>query len=167
MDWATIARIAKVLALVGFVLPWLTVSCTGQPLATASGLDLVVGHLTYQDPSTGKITHESGAPDWALVAALAVIGTGLVLSFVARGRAALQALLATSAAAFVLCFAGEQTAQQPPNGANGRPLPTQTAQLFRFDQRYGFYVTVVALSAAAGAGLLGLGGGRREPPSNG
>jgi hypothetical protein len=165
MGWATIARIAKVLALVGFLLPWLTVSCTGQPLATASGLDLVVGHLTYQDPSTGKVTHQSGAPDWALVAALAVIGTGLVLSFVARGRAGLRALLATSVIAFVLCFVGEQTAQQPPNDTNGQPLPTQTAQLFRFDQRYGFYLTLAALGAAAAASLLGLGVARRAPPA--
>jgi hypothetical protein len=164
MDWAAIARIAKVLALVCFVLPWLTLSCAGQPLATASGFDLVLGQLTYHDPSTRALQHRTGAPDIALIVAAATIATGLVLSFVARGRAALGAMLATSAIAFCLCFLGEQTAKQPPNDTNGQPLKADAAQMFRFDQRYGFYTTLAALGTATGACLLGLGSARRGPP---
>lgn len=36
-------RLAKLVALFGFALPWFTVSCANQPLMTASGYQLVIG----------------------------------------------------------------------------------------------------------------------------
>ena len=38
-----LARIAQVIALIGFVLPWITVSCQGRVLAEVSGLDMALG----------------------------------------------------------------------------------------------------------------------------
>ena len=45
MSWMNVARVAKVLAILMFLLPWLVVSCSGSPLAEASGLDLAIGKM--------------------------------------------------------------------------------------------------------------------------
>lgn len=45
MSWMNVARVAKVLAILMFLLPWLVVSCNGSPLAEASGLNLAIGKM--------------------------------------------------------------------------------------------------------------------------
>src|SRR4051812_10443296 len=47
-----LVRIAQVVALVGFVLPWITVSCQGRVLAQVSGLDMALGRATIHNPFT-------------------------------------------------------------------------------------------------------------------
>jgi hypothetical protein len=165
MAAATLARVAKVVALLGFVLPWLTVSCSGQPLATASGLDLVLGHLSFRDPLSGHLQHQSGAPSVLLILALAAIVTGLILTFLLRGRPAAMAVIATASAAFVLSIAGEAAEKQIPRAGRteeGHAWDAQTAALIHYSDRYGFLLTLAALAVAAGAGIASLRGASRS-----
>ena len=53
MSLMNVVRIAKVLALLAFVLPWAAVSCNGVDLATASGVELIQGTMT-ENPEAGK-----------------------------------------------------------------------------------------------------------------
>ena len=54
-----LGRIAKVIALLLFVLPWVTVSCADQTLVSMTGVDLATGHITMAanpmgGPSAGR-----------------------------------------------------------------------------------------------------------------
>ena len=48
-----IVRIAKVVALLAFVLPWVAVSCNGTDIATASGIELIQGTMS-ENPEAAK-----------------------------------------------------------------------------------------------------------------
>ncbi len=115
-----IVRIAKVVALLAFVLPWVAVSCNGTDLATASGIELIQGTMTenpqagsqfsasFGIPSDGTMTQSSSTqiPEmemnyFALGAAI-LIAVGLGLSFI--GRAAPIATLLTSVVAAGLVY---------------------------------------------------------------
>ncbi|HZZ36600.1 MAG TPA: hypothetical protein VFE03_12810, partial [Caulobacteraceae bacterium] len=39
----TVARLAALVAIFGFFLPWAEVSCSGQPLAHETGIELITG----------------------------------------------------------------------------------------------------------------------------
>jgi hypothetical protein len=49
VDFNLIARIAKLVALFAFFLPWILVSCSGNEIAHGSGWDMMVGHLHPSD----------------------------------------------------------------------------------------------------------------------
>ena len=49
-------RGSKLLALLFFLLPWVTVSCADQTLVSMSGLDLATGSVTTHNPLTGETT---------------------------------------------------------------------------------------------------------------
>jgi len=141
-------------------------------LATASGVDLILGHISYQDPTNGQLQQKSGAPDLWLVGAAAAIVVGLFIAMIERGRDAAGAMLATSLVALCLCFIGVQAAHQLPQSgqanAGDQAMNAAAMSLISIDNRYGFYVTVAALAAAAGLCLLVFGqrsalvGGRLE-----
>ncbi|MBK6704779.1 MAG: hypothetical protein IPG56_14215 [Caulobacteraceae bacterium] len=57
IDFNQIARIGKLVALLGFFLPWVTVSCSNTDILTATGWQLMTG-----DPQpAGPLQH--GHPD--------------------------------------------------------------------------------------------------------
>ena len=47
-------KIPKAIALLAFLLPWMTVSCQNQPLAKASGIGLAFGHVTTMGQASGQ-----------------------------------------------------------------------------------------------------------------
>ena len=120
-----IVRIAKVVALLAFVLPWAAISCNGTDLATASGIELIQGTMSENpqaseqmaaamgmpaemSTSTDSSTTEgsTGAPDmemniFALGAAIVTV-LGLALTFM--GRIAPIATLVTSLVAAGLVY---------------------------------------------------------------
>ena len=53
LSMSNLARAAKVVALLLFFLPWVTVSCAEQTLVTMSGVDLATGSVTMTNPMTG------------------------------------------------------------------------------------------------------------------
>lgn len=112
-----IVRIAKVVALLAFVLPWVAVSCNGTDIATASGIELIQGTMS-ENPEAAKQmgfpggeTTQGGTPDkpdlgmnyFALAAAIAVIA-GLGLTFVGGAKSAGRNAIITSLVAAALVY---------------------------------------------------------------
>jgi hypothetical protein len=125
MSLMNVARIAKVVALLAFVLPWVAVSCNTVDIATATGIELIQGKMTENPEAGRQISARMGLPaggsnsdvgmggaedmpDLGLnffgVAAAAVIAVGLVLSFLGKGRNAARNVLVTSLLGMALAF---------------------------------------------------------------
>ncbi len=130
MSLMNVVRIAKLLALLAFVLPWAAVSCNNVDVATASGIELIQGTMS-KNPDAGKqFSRQMGSafgtdlsegdlgsdmtgldgttPDLGInffgIAAVAVIVIGLALSFAGKGRAAARNVVVTSLLGLALCF---------------------------------------------------------------
>jgi hypothetical protein len=153
MDFAVLARIAKVVAIVGFLLPWVTYSCSGQPLLTATGFDLATGQLAIHNPMNGAIEQHSGAPDVWLTVAGGVIILGLLIGLLGGARDAAGLMLITSLAALALSVLGMQSAhnlRQQQASANSNQVFDQAAvAMVTVQNRSGYYVTLISLVTAA------------------
>ena len=131
MNVMNIARIAKLVALLAFVLPWVAVSCQNVDIATASGIELIQGKMS-KNPEAGRqfgqrLESSFGAglgnngaqidaapgmdgatPDLGLnvfgVAAAGVILMGLLVSFVGTTKTAARNVMVTSLLGLALCF---------------------------------------------------------------
>lgn len=159
-----LARGAKGVALLLFLLPWVTVSCAGQDLVSMSGVDLATGTVTMRNPITGATETPPGAGpggDMAVIAAASLIIASLVLTFVLRrSQAALLAMAGSAAAAALLCYTvfvrlpGEmRDTPLAPGGQSGRTEALgmnaqQMAELVRINIEIGFWLTLAALAAA-------------------
>lgn len=169
-----IARGAKGIALLCFLLPFVTVSCAGQPLARITGMQLATGSIQPIGqngmpgaPTGGAATTSQhyGLDIFALAAALLIV-LALVLTFVlARRRAALIAMALSAVAAVLLVFdvfvriKGAATAQiregmgsggAAPSGA-GADFERQMQQMVNsisVDPALGFWLCILALVAA-------------------
>jgi hypothetical protein len=142
MTGLNVARVAKLIALFGFLLPWVLVSCAGEPIGRLTGLELATGVM---------IEHSGGAPPQAqrlhpdlwVALSLAAVIVGLALSFLVRGR---QALLAVGAAAIVALAASAIGVAS--ESSVGETAASRSQALGRVDLQYGYLVTVAGLVAA-------------------
>lgn len=122
-----LARIAKIVALLLFVLPWVTVSCSPQGLGPAAGAppgmttgsgDMVLVRATGVQLATGSATpinpnpsaspppNPFAAPNYAILGGALLILLSLAASFLLKGRNAVLAAAAGSAlAAAALAYA--------------------------------------------------------------
>jgi len=107
------ARGAKAAALLCFLLPWVTVSCSGRPVLSVSGADLARGHIGeienvplpswIGDPLETVRRHAE--PDWLVVVAAVLIVAGLAATFLLpRARAALVGASTAAAAAVLIGY---------------------------------------------------------------
>ncbi|HEV2818656.1 MAG TPA: hypothetical protein VGW40_15710 [Allosphingosinicella sp.] len=157
-----LARIAKVIALLLFVLPWVTISCAEQPLITMSGVDLATGHVMMHNPMTGATESPPGANGgdiWVILAAVLILA-GLAATFILKGKKGLiadmaGAALAAAALAYTVLVRIPQEAHAGTAGtgaggpaASGGPSPEQIAQMIHIDVQIGFWLTLLALVAA-------------------
>jgi hypothetical protein len=130
-----VARAAKICALVGFLLPWVMVSCSGTVVRTDTGLSLARGH-----PDT----------NWWIVLAAAAILAGLLFSFYPKEAAIkARALLIAAVAAAVLIGAG--VAKAYADYRHQLTGPPSNRQVVRFETRYGLWLTLASLAVAAAA----------------
>jgi hypothetical protein len=142
MNLLALARAAKLCALVGFALPWLEVSCSGVH-ETASGLSLLTSHAP------------GGHAAWYVGLALAAIVGGLALSLVVRqAPAKARVLLIASLAAAALVVAAVASR----GGEDQRLNRQMRADVVQIQTRYGLWVTLAALLAAAGLSGAALAG---------
>jgi hypothetical protein len=162
-----LGRIAQVVALLGFVLPWITVSCNGQVLVQLSGLDLARGHISFNPMMQNAMTqgaqaNAGGTPNALVAIALALIVIGLVLSFVwkdvrlgivnAVGSVVALGLIAYEVLVAAVHKAHEQAAasQATSGGADANnPFAKSMAEAIKVGTDYGFWLTCLALVAAA------------------
>jgi hypothetical protein len=128
LSMSNLARIAKVVALLLFLLPWVTISCSPQALgpmsggppagmsgtgdmtiAKATGVQLAMGTVATTNPNP---TAASAPPNPFSTPNLPILGGGLLIllalavTFVLKGgKGALVAAGACAAAAAALCYA--------------------------------------------------------------
>jgi hypothetical protein len=155
MNFIALARAAKVCALVGFLLPWVVVSCSGSAVQSDSGLTLARGHPD---------------PNWWVILAMAAIVAGLMFSFYPREPAikARTLLIAAIVAALLIAAGVAKAWLDYRHNLAGSP---SNRQVVRFETRFGLWLTLASLAAAAGlsgAALSGRGrdGGLEEPPGS-
>jgi hypothetical protein len=175
------ARGAKGVALIGFLLPWVTVSCDGRAMIHMSGLDMATGNARpVENPFAGLPGPIAAAPNpmadaargfqadiFVIVVALLIAG-GLVAALVLpRRRGALVGMVTSAAAA---ALAGYEVLIRIPTAfrdsvadmarasvGGGTSAPSawarreleKAAEAASIDAQYGFWVTLLALVAAA------------------
>lgn len=162
-----LARGAKGIALLCFLLPWVTISCGDNRLIRASGADLATGNVRPEEGAEGVArlgkaadTARSVFVDPFALEAATLLGFALVLTFMLpRFRAALAALVATALAGALVAWDG--LVQLPrmvakAAGGDGTADRDPAAQLLNqfmpqitVRAEYGFWLTLAAIAAAA------------------
>lgn len=159
-----LARIAKVLALLFFFLPWVTISCAEQTLVSISGYQLATGNVTMINPMTNQAESPPGANggDMLVIVGAVLILAALAATFILKGRNGFIAAIAgCAAAAGALCYTvlvripadAHANPAANPGGAGGAgsiggPTPEQIAQMIQVRTELGFWLTILALAAA-------------------
>lgn len=159
-----LARIAKVLALFFFLLPWVTVSCAEQTLVSMTGLQLATGDVTMVNPMTNQTESPPGANggDMFVIIGAVLILAALAATFILKGRNGFLAAIGGCALAIAaLCYtvlvripgeAHTNPAGAAGGGASGSgsmgPSPEQIAQMIKVETEMGFWLTIVALAIA-------------------
>lgn len=157
-----LARGAKLVALLLFFLPWVTISCADQTLATMSGYDLATGSVTVHNPmGGGTATPPSSGneqPDVPVLAAAILIVLALALTFVLkRGQATLAAMASCAAAAALISYTvfvrvPDKARANPSAGGGGDTSgmfnEQQISEMIRVDYAIGFWLTLGVLGLA-------------------
>lgn len=168
MDYLLLARIAKAVALIGFVLPWVTVSCSGTEILSATGLQLMTGDL---EPSgafaqMGSQQTDDAEPSVAVILACAIVVIGLAAGVLLKGKRAAGAIVAAAVLSIGLSYFSiqnmrseltrEASETQGPAEANPyfsaeqqRELSQAAASAIRIEEQEGYWLTIGALGVAA------------------
>jgi hypothetical protein len=173
-------KVPKGIALLAFVLPWMTVSCSGNKLISATGFGLAFGHYTAEVANERVATASSDAVmnPWLILALVAIV-IGLALSFLRRGKGSALLVAATSAAGVVLIWLGTARYSKSAVLAEAARHRSRTARLIDFagdidrsasnliqiHWHLGFYLAVAALAAAFVMALISYGERGAEPVS--
>lgn len=156
-------RFPKSIALLAFLLPWLTVSCSGQPIAKASGVGLAIGSIDTIGMDHAQLNGQS-AFNILLVAAIIIIAVGLFVAFRKPFRAA---ILTLGTSIISLAFIGLAMTRysksylanvMDPEGAD--PAASTALRLIEVQYEMGFWICILALIAAAVLSFLSL---RHDP----
>lgn len=154
-------RIPKGVALVAFLLPWMTVSCSEQKLVEASGFGLAFGRVTAMGQAA-EAGDGASLNLWLILALLAIAG-GLVLLFL-KGREAAKLVLGTSVAAIALILIGTWryskdalVAEAAKNGQNSG-MDQAALAMIQVNWEIGYWLALLSLAAAAAMAWLVMGG---------
>lgn len=146
-------RIPKGIALLAFLLPWMTVSCSGQPLASASGFGLAIGSFSSSAPQGMAGGPSGGQISIWLIMAILVIALGLIVSL-SKDKKHARIVVGTSAAAVVLIWIGTSRysksailAEAARKGGD-QSIDQAAAAMIRIDWHFGFWLAIVALLVA-------------------
>lgn len=157
-------RIPKGLALLAFLLPWMTVSCSEQKIAEASGFGLAFGRISAMGQASQA--GDGAAMNFWLILALIAIAGGLYLLF-AKGREAAKLVLGTSAAALVLIILGTWRyskdailAEAARNG--GGDMDRAALAMIEVNWHFGYWLALLSLIAAAVMAWLVMSGKEAE-----
>lgn len=180
IDFNQIARLGKLVALLGFFLPWVTVSCSNTEILSATGWQLMTGDPQPAGPLEGMADQrqqaEDSEPAVVIIVAFAVILIGLVSSLFTRAQAAAMAMLATSALGIGVSYYGVEnmrtelrrqiTELQNENEAIGdtsffgaaqqRELSAAVSSSITVEEQEGYQVTLGGLMLAGLFSLLTL-----------
>ena len=154
--------VPKAVALLAFLLPWMTVSCEGQVLMEASGYQLATGSVEMmgQAATSGS---EQTMNIWLILACVAIV-IGIIVALIKDASAALVAL-GTSVVAIVLVVIGRITAEASVRGGASTSEstdssmdidPAMIAEAIQIEWEFGFYITLLALIAAGVMAFLSM-----------
>lgn len=112
IDFNQIARIGKLIALLGFFLPWVTVSCSNTEILQATGWQLMTGDPQPAGPLEGMADQrqraEESEPAIIIIAAFAVILIGLGTSLMTRAQTAAISMLVCAVLGIGISYYGVQ-----------------------------------------------------------
>jgi hypothetical protein len=161
LSMTNLGRIAKVIALLLFVLPWVTVSCADQTLVTMTGVDLATGHISMAANPMGGASASVPAQhsgDLFVIIGAVLILAGLAVTFILKGsRGAIAAAGCAALAALSLAYtvlvkipgtARADATSGAGGGSAGGPSPEQIAEMIKVNIQIGFYLCLAALIAA-------------------
>lgn len=157
-------RIPKGIALVAFLLPWMTISCSEQKIAEATGFGLAFGNVTTMGRAASA--GDGASMNLLLILALLAIAGGLFLLFT-RGREAAKLVLGTSVSALLLIFLGTWRygkdaimAEAAKNG--GGDLDRAAMAMIEVNWEIGYWLALFALIAAAAMAWIVMSGKEAE-----
>lgn len=179
MDYLLLGRVAKLVALLGFFLPWVTVSCSGTEILEATGWQLMTGDIEPTGPLAGADTgQDKPEPSPLVIAAFVAIALGLLAALLTKARIAAAALLIGGVCGAGLSYYSVQNmraemthqmeeAQNKGGGADTgglfsaeqqNDMTRAMASAIRVEEQEGFWLTVAAAGVAAILGLIVLAG---------
>lgn len=152
-------RISKGIALLAFLLPWVTVSCSGTEIISVSGLNMVTGQISMTNPMSGAAESVgNGSPDlWAVLTLVAVVA-GLIVAFLAKPGTTAKApiVIGTSIVGLIGAIMAvarintDDIASQAGNtGDMGGMGGNINASMITVDYKVGFWLVVLSLIASA------------------
>lgn len=154
-------RVPKGIALLAFLLPWMTVSCSDQKLVEASGFGLAFGRVTAMG-QWSQAGDGASMNIWLVLALLAIAG-GLALLFT-KDREAAKLVLGTSVAAAILIFLGTYRyskdailAEAAKNGSDGN-MDQAALAMIQVNWEIGYWLALLSLIAAAVMAWLAMSG---------
>ncbi|MCD2323932.1 hypothetical protein LQ953_07890 [Sphingomonas sp. IC-56] len=156
-------KIPKAVALLAFLLPWMSVSCSNNTLVSATGFGLAAGKFTSELPGR---TPATGEWNLYLVIAITALVMGLVIAFLRRGRTTAGLSLTTTAAALLFIWLGtsrytkaavlEQASKTRATAVS--EVEQAAASMINVNWHYGYWLALAALLAAAAIAALVLSG---------
>jgi hypothetical protein len=155
MDYLLLARVSKFVGLIGFLLPWVTVSCSGNVILEATGVQLMTGDPQPAGMLEGADRSEmdDAEPAIGVILACAAAALGLGLSFVLKGKQAAGAILAGAVLTIGLSYYSlESLRAEMTREASEQEddMARAVANAIRTEKKEGFWVTV------GGAGVGGV-----------
>ena len=157
-------RIPKGIALLAFLLPWMTVSCSDQKLVEASGFGLAFGRVTAMGQAS-QASDGASMNVWLILALLAIAG-GLFLIFT-KGREAAKLVLGTSVAALLLIIVGtwrysKDTILAEAAKNDGGAMDQAALAMIQVNWHFGYWLALLALVAAGAMAWLVMSGKEAE-----
>ncbi len=153
-------KIPKAIALLAFLLPWMTVSCSSNRIAEANGWELALGRIRPVMQTANDAPADAGQLNYYLAAAIALIVVGLILSLMRKRMA--PPVVATSLGALALIWAGarQYTPQRLADAASKRGselnMDQVAASVIHIDWQLGYWVALGALAATAVLAFLAI-----------
>ena len=158
-------RIPKGVALLAFLLPWMTVSCSEQKLVEATGFGLAFGRVSAMGQAA--LASDRASMDLWLILALLAIAGGLALLFL-KGREAAKPVLGTTVAAIILIFIctwlyskDAMLAEAARNGLNSGADQAALAMI-QVNWEIGYWLALLSLIVAAVMAWLVMNGKEAE-----
>ena len=180
IDFNQIARLGKLVALLGFFLPWVTVSCSGTEILSATGWQLMTGDPQPAGPLEGMADQrqqaEDSEPAIIIIAAFAVVLIGLGTSLFTRAQTAAISMLVCAVLGIGISYYGvenmrselrreitesqgeQQSVADTPffSADQQRELSSAVASSIKVEEQEGYIVTHGGLVLAAIFSLLTL-----------
>lgn len=180
IDFNQIARLGKLVALLGFFLPWVTVSCSGTEILSATGWQLMTGDPQPAGPLEGMADQrqqaEDSEPAIIIIAAFAVVLIGLGTSLMTRTQTAAISMLVCAVLGIGISYYGvenmrselrreitesqgeQQSVADTPffSADQQRELSSAVASSIKVEEQGGYIVTHGGLVLAAIFSLLTL-----------